>query len=76
MFLSDTFLFKMRNSKIKNLSGGELRYLEIKLILYSSAPYILLDEPFNGLYPLAAAAIREHIIAVSQAKGIILSDYY
>ncbi len=75
LFLADKFLFKYKKEKIKNLSGGEQRYLEIKLILYCSAPYILLDEPFNGLYPLAAEAIREHIAFVSQTKGIILTDH-
>jgi ABC-type multidrug transport system ATPase subunit len=74
-FLGDKFLFKHRKEKAKNLSGGELRYLEIKLILYCPTPYILLDEPFNGLYPLAAEAIREHITIASQTKGIILTDH-
>ena len=74
-FLGDKFIFKYRKEKAKNLSGGELRYLEIKLILYCSAPYILLDEPFNGLYPLAAEAIRGHITLASQTKGIILTDH-
>lgn len=74
-FLGDTFLFKYRKERARNLSGGEQRYLEIKLILYCSAPYVLLDEPFNGLYPLAAEAIREHIVFASQTKGIILTDH-
>ncbi|MDH6304957.1 ABC-type multidrug transport system ATPase subunit [Parabacteroides sp. PF5-5] len=74
-FLGDRFLFKYRKSKVKTLSGGEQRYLEIKLLLYHTAPYVLLDEPFNGLYPLAAEAIREHITIASQTKGIILTDH-
>jgi ABC-type multidrug transport system ATPase subunit len=73
-FLGDRFLFKYRKEKVKNLSGGEQRYLEIKLILYCSASYILLDEPFNGLYPVAAEAIREHIAIASRTKGVILTD--
>lgn len=74
-FLGDRFLFKIRNSKTAHLSGGELRYLEIKLILYSKAPYVLLDEPFNGLSPIAAESIRAHIAECAKTKGIILTDH-
>ncbi|MCD7850791.1 MAG: ATP-binding cassette domain-containing protein [Parabacteroides sp.] len=74
-FLGDRFLFKVRHSRIAHLSGGELRYLEIKLILYSKAPYILLDEPFNGLSPVAAEEIRMHIAESARTKGIILTDH-
>jgi ABC-type lipopolysaccharide export system ATPase subunit len=42
----------MLNKKIKHLSGGELRYLEIKLILNNSSKFVLLDEPYNGLSPI------------------------
>jgi ABC-type lipopolysaccharide export system ATPase subunit len=33
------------NRKIAQLSGGELRYLEIKLVLCSPSKFVLLDEP-------------------------------
>ncbi|MEY8486438.1 ATP-binding cassette domain-containing protein [Parabacteroides sp. ASD2025] len=74
-FLGDRFLFKVRNNKIAHLSGGELRYLEIKLILYSKAAYLLLDEPFNGLSPVAAEEIRMHIAESARTRGIILTDH-
>lgn len=74
-FLGERFLFKIRDSKIAHLSGGEIRYLEIKLILYGKAPYVLLDEPFNGLSPVAAEEVRLHIAEASRTKGIILSDH-
>lgn len=51
-FLDDKNLSHIYSSKINELSGGELRYLEIKLILFCSAKYILLDEPFNGISPV------------------------
>lgn len=75
VFLGDRFLFKIRNSKIKELSGGELRYFETKLILYSHAPYLLLDEPFNGISPLAASDIRKYIAESAQTHGIIMVDH-
>ncbi|MCD8179572.1 MAG: ATP-binding cassette domain-containing protein [Tannerellaceae bacterium] len=74
-FLGDKHLFKARDSKIGHLSGGEQRYLEIKLLLYSNTPYILLDEPFASLSPVAAESIREHIHICSAGKGIILTDH-
>lgn len=74
-FLADPFLFKSRNLRIGELSGGAQRYLEIKLILYSTASYILLDEPFNGLSPVAAEAIRSHIAHSARTRGIILTDH-
>jgi ABC-type lipopolysaccharide export system ATPase subunit len=33
--------------KIAQLSGGELRYLEIKLVLCSPSKFVLLDEPYR-----------------------------
>lgn len=75
IFLKDPFLSGLKKEKVKNLSVGEQRYLEIKLILYCNSPYILLDEPFNGLYPLAIQSIQEHIKIVSETKGIILTDH-
>lgn len=74
-FLADPFLFKIRNGWSHELSGGEQRYLEIKLILYSPVPYVMLDEPFNGLSPVAAEAVRYHIRHCSHEKGILLTDH-
>lgn len=74
-FMGDRMLFRLRKSKIKEISTGERRYLEIKLILYSSAPFLLLDEPFNGLSPIVAEEIRMHIAESAKTKGIILTDH-
>jgi len=74
-FLADPLLFKIRKSHIRELSGGERRYLEIKLILYSTATYILLDEPFNALSPLAAQSVRQHISISAKTHGILLTDH-
>lgn len=74
-FLSDRLLSNIRNAKIRETSTGEQRYLEIKLILYSSVPYIMLDEPFNGLSPILAEEIRIHIARSAETRGILLSDH-
>ena len=49
---------KLNTSKISYLSGGELRYLEIKLLLHTDCKFILLDEPFNGLDPESCIVIK------------------
>lgn len=74
-FLGDHILFKLRKSKIRELSGGELRYFETKLILNSPVSFILLDEPFNGLSPIAAESVRSLIAESARHRGIILTDH-
>lgn len=59
-----------------SLSGGERRRVEITRALVTSPKYILLDEPFAGIDPLAVADIQK-IIEQLRAKGIgiIISDH-
>lgn len=63
------------NCKAKELSGGELRILEVMLIMYSEAPYILLDEPFNGISPINVETIKGIIKLNSPDKSIVISDH-
>lgn len=74
-FYADDFIFKLKNSKIKDLSGGELRYLEIKLILFSNSKFILLDEPFSGLSPIIVEKVKQQIKRCSLDKAVILTDH-
>lgn len=62
-------------NKIAEISGGELRYLEILLLLHQPATFILLDEPFTGLSPFLKEKIQEHIVDSSRQKGILISDH-
>ncbi|WP_078210600.1 ATP-binding cassette domain-containing protein [Flavobacterium sp. LM5] len=48
-FYSDETITTLKNKSIAELSSGELRYLEIKLVLSNSSKFALLDEPYNGL---------------------------
>jgi lipopolysaccharide export system ATP-binding protein len=74
-FLDDEVLAKVINTRIRNLSGGESRYLEVKLLLNLDTRFLLLDEPFNGISPLHIEFIKEMIIFQSFKKGIILTDH-
>jgi ABC-type lipopolysaccharide export system ATPase subunit len=74
-FLDDEIFSKISDTKIGNLSGGELRYLEVKLLLYFDSPFLLLDEPFNGISPLHVEIIKKMILEKSVKKGIVLTDH-
>lgn len=72
---NDDFIAKIYNQRINQLSGGELRYLEIMLCLCNNAKFTLLDEPYNGLSPILIKKINEQIVKFSRERGIILTDH-
>jgi len=74
-FLEDEVLSKVLLTKIGNLSGGESRYLEVKLLLCLNTHFVLLDEPFNGISPLQVDLIKKMIKDKSLNKGILLTDH-
>jgi len=74
-FLEDNLLYTLTNNKINSLSGGELRYLEIKLLLHLPSKFILMDEPFNGVAPVMVDVLKDMIKKYSATKGIILTDH-
>lgn len=74
-FYDDEMIQSILNKKIKHLSGGELRYLEIKLILSNPSKFVLLDEPYNGLSPIIIEKINVLITVMSGIKGIIITDH-
>jgi lipopolysaccharide export system ATP-binding protein len=75
-FLDDEVLSKVSDTKIRNLSGGESRYLEVKLLLNIDSLFVLLDEPFNGISPLHIEKVKSMILDKSKEKGIILTDHH
>ncbi|MDD5099409.1 MAG: LPS export ABC transporter ATP-binding protein [Syntrophales bacterium] len=76
LLLAELDLTQLADSKAYSLSGGERRRVEITRALVTSPKYILLDEPFAGIDPLAVADIGR-IIARLRTKGIgvIISDH-
>jgi len=74
-FNNDQFIQQIFNKKIYQLSSGELRYLEIKLILCNDSKFALLDEPYNGISPILVKNINGLIVKHSHEKGIILTDH-
>lgn len=75
--LIDEFrLHQVRKSKGDTLSGGERRRTEIARALATSPNFILLDEPFAGIDPIAVEDIQ-YIVARLKTKniGILITDH-
>ncbi|RVU90945.1 ATP-binding cassette domain-containing protein [Flavobacterium columnare] len=75
LFIDDIVINKIRGKKINELSFGELRYLEIKILLYSENKFILPEEPFQGLSPIYVEKIKDLILDSKRDKGIIITDH-
>jgi lipopolysaccharide export system ATP-binding protein len=74
--LEELRISPLATRKALTLSGGERRRVEITRALVTSPRFILLDEPFAGIDPLAVLDIQ-NIIAQLKAKGIgvVISDH-
>ncbi len=74
--LRELGLAELAKSVACTLSGGERRRLEITRALVTNPSFILLDEPFSGVDPIAVADVQQ-IIAQLKAKGIgvLLTDH-
>lgn len=74
--LDDLGIKHLRKSQAYSLSGGERRRLEITRALVSNPKFMLLDEPFAGVDPIAVHDIQQ-IVADLRLRGIgvIISDH-
>lgn len=74
--LDELGLKHLRKSKAYSLSGGERRRLEITRALVSSPKFMLLDEPFAGVDPIAVHDIQQ-IVADLRHRGIgvVITDH-
>ena len=74
--LKDLSLERIRKSSAVIVSGGERRKLEIARALAVNPKFILLDEPFAGIDPLAIADMKDMInILKSKGIGVIITDH-
>ncbi|RZU01224.1 LPS export ABC transporter ATP-binding protein [Rivibacter subsaxonicus] len=74
--LNDLSIEKLRESPAPALSGGERRRVEIARALATQPRFILLDEPFAGVDPIAVIEIQR-IIGFLKARGIgvLITDH-
>ncbi|MFC1614227.1 LPS export ABC transporter ATP-binding protein [Gemmatimonadota bacterium] len=74
--LNELDLDKLRKSKAYSLSGGERRRLEITRSLITDPKFILLDEPFAGIDPIAVDDIQVIIARLKQRGiGVLITDH-
>ncbi len=74
--LEELGITHIKDSKASVLSGGERRRLEISRALATRPAFILLDEPFAGIDPLAVIDIKNIISHLKERKiGILISDH-
>ncbi len=76
MLLSELGIDQLASQKAVQLSGGERRRLEIARALILEPKFILLDEPFAGIDPLAVDDIQKIINDLKERKiGVLITDH-
>lgn len=74
--LGELGLQELRKAKAYALSGGERRRLEITRALVQRPKFMLLDEPFAGIDPIAVHDIQEIVRGLKdRAIGVVISDH-
>ena len=74
--LQELGISHIRNNAAISLSGGERRRVEIARCLASDPSFILLDEPFAGIDPIAVIDIQKIIKYLAKQKiGILITDH-
>jgi len=75
--LSEFGVTRLRKASAISLSGGERRRVELARALAASPDFILLDEPFTGIDPIAIGEIKENIRKLSEDKGlgVLITDH-
>lgn len=76
LLLNDLGLGSLADNKAYTLSGGERRRVEIARALTTDPSFILLDEPFTGIDPIAIADIQEIVRKLrDRGIGVLITDH-
>jgi lipopolysaccharide export system ATP-binding protein len=74
--LAELDLTPLAHHKAYTLSGGERRRLEITRALVTNPRYLLLDEPFTGIDPIAIGDIQEIVARLKERGiGVLITDH-
>lgn len=74
--LTELRISHLAKNKAYTLSGGERRRLEITRALVTNPSFILLDEPFSGIDPIAVQDVQQILYQLKQnGLGILLTDH-
>jgi lipopolysaccharide export system ATP-binding protein len=76
MLLNEFSITHIRKSHALSLSGGERRRVEIARAIATNPVFILLDEPFAGIDPIAVADIRQMVSHLKdRGIGVLITDH-
>jgi len=76
LLLEELSIAHLAKSKAYSLSGGERRRVEITRALVTSPAFMLLDEPFAGIDPLAILDIQSIVAQLKERRiGILITDH-
>jgi lipopolysaccharide export system ATP-binding protein len=74
--LDDLSIAHLRGAKAYKLSGGERRRLEITRALVTDPKFLLLDEPFTGVDPIAVSDIQSIVAGLRRRGiGVLITDH-
>lgn len=74
--IEDFDLGHVASSPGESLSGGERRRVEIARAIVPDPDFLLLDEPFSGVDPIAIEEVQEMVTALSERDiGILVTDH-
>lgn len=74
--LKDFNIGHVKDQPAYTLSGGERRRVEIARALITEPKFLLLDEPFTGIDPIARAELQEIILGLKRKGiGVLISDH-
>ncbi len=76
VLLADLQIEKLRENQALSLSGGERRRVEIARALATNPSFILLDEPFAGVDPIAVIEIQRIVRLLKERNiGVLITDH-
>jgi lipopolysaccharide export system ATP-binding protein len=74
--LEDLNLKPLRKQWASHLSGGERRRVEIARTLATEPAFVLLDEPFTGIDPIAVMDLQQLVVALKERNiGVLITDH-
>jgi lipopolysaccharide export system ATP-binding protein len=74
--LDELNISHLAKKKAHSISGGERRRVEVTRALVTNPAFLLLDEPFTGIDPIARADIQQVVVKLKQRGiGVLLTDH-